>query len=75
MPSAEQERLFAAALKSAEMVRRVARDQALASFSPVDPANFPAFTAATAAADAAFRASVTAAAADAGIVIPPPGSP
>jgi hypothetical protein len=62
MSTPEQERIFVAALRAAAAVRETAREQALSSFDPTDPANFTAFTAAITAADVTFRQSVTAAA-------------
>ena len=72
--SSEQERVFKGALRAAAAVRETARAQAFVSFSPVDPTNFEAFTAAVEAADVTFKASVTAAAVAAGITLTPPGS-
>jgi hypothetical protein len=74
VPTASQEYTFLAALQSAEAVRQVARAQALASFDPTDPTHFASYVAATAAANAVFRASVVAAAAAANITLAPPGS-
>jgi hypothetical protein len=69
MTTPAQERVFEAALQSAEAVRQTARASALASFDPRVPTNFASYVAATAAADAVFRAAVVAAAADAGIAL------
>jgi hypothetical protein len=74
MTTAQQEYAFLAALQSAEAIRQVARQQALSSFDPSVPTNFASYVAATAAADAVFRASVVAAAAVANITLAPPGS-
>jgi hypothetical protein len=74
MTTPAQERVFVAALRTAAAIRETAREQALASFDPTDPLNFSLYTTAVAAADATFRASVTAAAVAAEITIPRPGS-
>jgi hypothetical protein len=67
--SPEQERVFKGALRAAAAIRETARAQAFVSFSPVDPTNFEAFTAAVEAADVAFKVAVTAAAVVAGITL------
>jgi hypothetical protein len=58
MTAPEQERVFIAALRAAEAVRRVAREQALVNFVPTDPLNFPLYVAAVTAADSTFKATV-----------------
>jgi hypothetical protein len=70
MSTPEQERIFIAALRAAEAIRRTAREQALVNFVPTDPVNFPLYVAAVQAADAVFKTTVLAAAADAGIALP-----
>jgi hypothetical protein len=74
MSTPAQEYAFIAALQSAEAIRQVARQQALAAFDPRNPVNFPLYTTAVAAADEVFRATVTAAALVAGVTLAPPGA-
>jgi hypothetical protein len=74
MSTPAQERVFEAALRTAEAIRRTAREQALASFDPTDPLNFPLYVAAVTAADSTFKATVIAAAAAAEIALTPPGA-
>jgi hypothetical protein len=74
MATPEQERVFLGALRAAAAIRNTAREQALSSFPPSDPANFIAFTTAIQAADDVFRSSVTSAAVVADVVIPLPVS-
>jgi hypothetical protein len=69
MTTPAQERIFEAALRSAEAIRRVARERALIDFDPTDPLNFPLYVAAVTAADSTFKAAVIAAAAAAGITL------
>jgi hypothetical protein len=71
--SPTQEHIFEAALRTAAAVRQTARERALIDFVPTDPVNFPLYVAAVQAADAVFKTTVLAAAADAGIALP--GSP